>query len=281
MTENYIRELRRKKGLTQRELAGKAGTSQQQIQRIEAGVQAARFDLATRLAAALGEPLPRVFPATEEALRQSRKRHKSPGQAADDAQLHIELEEAGLDMQAEQWMVKYRLRGGAEGVLTISGPEHRRLWRLLDPHNDEEGFMVFDAGDRRFAINPVHLTFCHLIFEGASVEAERAEDQSEDGYEVRFWLADCATPLTFGVEPDTASIDDETEDGECQLQDLFYYAENGTETRLKFKDEDGEMAFFRVRDVAMFSAPLEAVEPKLLAAARDGIEEVDETRATK
>ena len=186
-------------------------------------------------------------------------------------------------MEAEQWSVRYRLRGGAQGgIASISGPEHRRLWRLLDPHNDEEGFIVFDADDRRYAINPEHLTFCHLLFDPPSDEIEQPEGQNEHAYEVRFWLADGAEPLTFRVEPDTASIDDDDAgDGECQLQDLFHYAEIGTDTRLKFTDEDGEKAFFRTEDVAMFSVPLEAVEPDLRAAAADGREEAEEANATK
>jgi hypothetical protein len=185
-------------------------------------------------------------------------------------------------MEGEQWSVRYRLRGGAQGVLAISGPEQNRLWRLLDPHNDEDAFMVFDAGDQRYAINPLHLTFCHLCFDAPFDEIERTEDQADGVYEAHFWLADSAEPLTFRVEPDTASIDDdEAADAACQLQDLFYYAESGTETRLKFTDEDGEKAFFRVKDVAMFSVSLEAVEPTLRAAADEGFEENEQGDAAK
>ena len=47
------------------------GTSQQQIQRIESGRQSIRFELATRIAAALDAPLDQVFPESPIALQRS------------------------------------------------------------------------------------------------------------------------------------------------------------------------------------------------------------------
>ena len=46
---NQVQALRRSVGLSQRDLALRARTSQQQVQRIESGVQAPRIGLALRL----------------------------------------------------------------------------------------------------------------------------------------------------------------------------------------------------------------------------------------
>jgi transcriptional regulator with XRE-family HTH domain len=60
-----VRHLRTTRGLSQRQLAQAAGTSQQQIQRIETGHQSVRFDLATCIADALHASLTNVFPQVD------------------------------------------------------------------------------------------------------------------------------------------------------------------------------------------------------------------------
>jgi DNA-binding XRE family transcriptional regulator len=62
MARNQISRFRKAQALSQRALAQKVGTSQQQIQRIEAGVQSTDLDLAARIADALSSPLEKVFP---------------------------------------------------------------------------------------------------------------------------------------------------------------------------------------------------------------------------
>lgn len=256
MFENRIKELRKVKGLTQRQLAEVAETSQQQIQRIEAGHQLARFDLANRISAALGQPINKVFPSAELPLARIKKRAAT----LDDEKTSQELEAAGLDMEPEVWTVKYKLRGGAEGTFRISGPDMNRLNSIL--HNEaEEGFVVLPSVDRQYALNVKHLVFCQLLFDRPSIEVEA---QREKSYEVLFYLANQREPLRFEVEPDTSLLERE-EDPEplsVQLQDLFYYAEMGVDRRrMSFVDLDGERAFFRSDDVSMFSIPLWLIEP--------------------
>jgi transcriptional regulator with XRE-family HTH domain len=60
--QNNVRKLRKDKSWTQRQLAAAAGTSQQQIQRVEQSVSSVKIDLATKIARALGQPLKVVFP---------------------------------------------------------------------------------------------------------------------------------------------------------------------------------------------------------------------------
>ncbi|MCA1438440.1 helix-turn-helix transcriptional regulator [Bradyrhizobium sp. BRP20] len=256
MFENRIKELRRAKGLTQRQLAEAAGTSQQQIQRIEAGHHLARFDLATRISAALGQPISRVFPSAELPLARMKKR----GATLDDEKTSRDLEAAGLDIEPEVWTVKYRLRGGAEGNFRISGPDAKRLQLVL--HDEaEDGFVVLPSDDRQYALNLKHLVFCQLLFDRPSIAVEAPREKSS---EVLFYLADQREPLPFDVDPDTTLLEQE-EDPEplsVQLQDLFYNVEMGADRRrLSFVDWDGERAFFRSDDVSMFTVPLWLIEP--------------------
>jgi transcriptional regulator with XRE-family HTH domain len=266
MLVNKIKELRQAKGLTQRDLAKAAETSQQQIQRIEAGNQHARFDLATRISAALGEPISKVFPSTALPLARMKKRGSKLSDVYRDENASDELEEAGIDMEPAVWTLKYSLRGGAKGHFPISGPDMHRLSSILQNEEDgeDDDFVVLPSTGRQYALNLKHLVFCHLLFDSASHELVSTEE-ADKSHEVEFYLADRSEPLRFDVDPDTGSIDDDYAEGlSVQLQDLFYYANLGTNgRRLKFVDVDGETAFFRPADVAMFSVPLWLIEPNV------------------
>jgi transcriptional regulator with XRE-family HTH domain len=262
MFVNKINDLRQAKGLTQRELAEAAQTSQQQIQRIERGNQHARLDLATRISAALGEPISKVFPKTALPLARIKKRSGELSSAYQDEKASEELVQAGIDMEPAVWTLKYSLRGGATGQFLISGPDMNHLNSLLQ---DEEGggFVVLPSTDRQYALNRKHLLFCHLLFDPADqiIPEKKKEDKS---FEVQFYLADRSEPLPFDVDPDTSSPDDDYAEASFQLQDLFHYAELGINSRrLHFVDVDGERAFFRPDDVAMFSVPLWLIEPNV------------------
>ncbi|MGD9803446.1 MAG: helix-turn-helix transcriptional regulator [Hyphomicrobiaceae bacterium] len=283
MPANNIKKLRSKKGWTQKQLAEAAETSQQQIQRIEAGIQDARFDLAVRICTALGEPMDRVFPATALPLRRARKRVESVGQLFSDGAAQKELEQAGLDMDPAARTFAYRLRGGAEGRFSISGPESARLYLNMQREEEDDGFLVFDAGSRRIAINPKHLIFCHFLFDMPREEPEEVDGDKD--FAVQIFLSDSAEPLIFNVDPDTSQLDDEgAEDNEVQLQDLVFNIELDVRERFCLTDEDGETAWFRSADVAMISLPLCAVEPKLMASIDDGEDEkeaAEETSSSK
>jgi hypothetical protein len=93
---------------------------------------------------------------------------------------------------------------------------------------DPDHFLVFDSSARRYAMNPRHLMFCQLIFESESA-ADPVDESEKD----------------------------------AQLQDLFFYADSGSDQRLMFVDVNGERASFRPDDVSMFSALLSLVNPAL------------------
>lgn len=265
-----MRELRKKKGLTQRQLAELAGTSQQQIQRIEGGVQNARFDLAFAICAALDTRMQEVFPSTELALKRSRKRVKTLADVYLDSKASEELEKAGIDMEPRRWTLIYRLRGGAEGMLPISGPEYSRIWRFIQLE-ESDSFIVFDSVNRRYAINIKHLIFCQFQFDVHG----QVELEEDDGSGVQFYLSDKAEPLTFLVDRDVCSLDEEDSWVDVQLQDMFHSAEMGPVGRFKFKDIDGETAFFRPDDVAMFSVELRDLEPAMWSEDEDDEDEIE------
>lgn len=277
MFENRIKELRKAKGLSQVQLAKAAHTSQQQIQRIEAGSQHARFDLATRISAALGEPVGKVFPST--ALPLARLKRKLGGEAHmseayDDEQASGELEEAGIDMEPAVWTVKYSVRGGGNGHFRVSGPDMNRLRDVLGGE-DVGGFIVLDSTERRYALNLKHLMFCQLLFDPPTIEPEPSDKTPEEhrDYTVEVYLADRREPLRFSVDPDGNSLEDDMDGESAQLQDLFLYADSGADCRLMFMDWDGETAFFRPDDVSLFSVPLWLLEGDDLGA--DAAEETE------
>ena len=70
---NRMRELREAKKLSQRQLAEQVGTSQQQIQRIETGLQAARIDVAVKIAKHPGRIAGGRVPGAEGGSRQARR----------------------------------------------------------------------------------------------------------------------------------------------------------------------------------------------------------------
>ena len=261
---NRIAELRKRLGLSQRQLAERAGTSQQQIQRIEAGAQAARYDLAARIGVALGEPLRVVFPTTP--LPDGKRGSKAEATLALPGP--VEASQAGhtapqIDFDPRQWVLTYRLSGGAKGSLPIASNATDRLWDAAESLEEAEGFLVFDSGSRRYAINPKHLHVLHFQFEMPEDGAEEPHDRDQ----ATFTMADDGAVLSFDVDPDTKSNEEETAEGhETQMQDLFYFAEMGTDAWLRFTDSAGERACIRTDAISMFSVPLIATVPALLEA---------------
>ena len=263
---NRIRVLRKSIGLSQAELAKKARTSQQQIQRIEAGVQSARFDLVTRICEALGAPLEQVFPRAAKVLARSRKKIPEKQEHA----FETELDGAGIDIDPARWFLKFRLRGSDTRMLSISGPEKMRLLSALDPVDPSRRFLIFDSDDRRIAVNREHLLFCQFLFESGSADmveldrAEKAEEPEADDLQIQF--VDRTEPQCFGVHADEAELsDDDVPERSQELQHMLFMMETPSESHdvFHFDDVDGETVFFRGADVAMLSLPLWAVEPNL------------------
>lgn len=256
--QNRIRTLRTKKNLTQRQLAEQAGTSQQQLQRIEAGKQAARYDIAMKICAALGAAsMEEVFPETKMPLAKARKSSDYRLALLNDPELSDALANGGVEADIMERGIKYLFRNGLTGSYTFSAQENRRLFSSIQRTNPDDRFVVFDTSTHRVAINLDHLVFSQFLFDPPDDSAENEE--AEDSTIISVYTTVGTEPLTFGVEPDCVNLGENPEaEEEAQLQHFFFDLELFPEPNqlVSFEDEDGERAFFRVDEVVMVTAPL-------------------------
>ena len=249
---NKVRVLREKQKLTQRELAEKAGTSQQQIARIEAGRQICRIDLAARISAALGAEPSTVFPQAMKALGKIKAK---PGHFPRPSDLS-EVAMQGIDADPHLWIAKVLLRGGQEEYLPLNVLDKNRLFGALQrtAGRRAERFFVFDSGERRVLLNLDHVIFCHILFEPPhTVFKDQPEDDGEPGICVHLAMPDVES-LYFDADPDVPDDDDVG-----QLGHIFFMAEladSEDDQIFRFEDADGEHVFLRGDDVAMFSTSL-------------------------
>jgi transcriptional regulator with XRE-family HTH domain len=157
--QNRILARRKELGLSQRELAKAAGTSQQQVQRIETGVQTARLDLAARIAASLSTSLTDLFPKLP--AKRVGKRQKAP--KGIDPQLSEEkFLAAGIDPDPRHWTIKVGFEDGREFFYRVSGTDKERISSII--WNATFDFIVFDTRDRRVAINRSAINYCNFSF---------------------------------------------------------------------------------------------------------------------
>jgi transcriptional regulator with XRE-family HTH domain len=260
---NQMRELRESKKLSQRQLAELVRTSQAQIQRIEAGVQAARLDLAIRIAEALGTSLEGVFPGLRQALGRGVS-GRSTREVADDHKLNRSITEAGVDPDLDAWFALCLLRGGAEVKAPIPSNDLQRLQRWLDKGGSRgRTFFVWDSKGVTLLLNPRHLLHAHLIFEAEASAQDEPEKPIDLTEQVRVFLADRAEPRCFEVDPDPPGPRD---DPQGELGALWMEAQGELEEGrfLHFTDANGEEVWLRADDVALVEIPLWALHPELI-----------------
>lgn len=257
--KNRVRAARTKLGFSQRALAELVGTSQQQIQRIETGKVAARLELATKLAAALKTPLPALFPGSAKPLRKAVEAYEARREPDED--VVSELANVGIETDVRAWFFRIRLRGHKQNQTFQVAPDQQRwLFRKVqdeDATGNQLTFVVFDTAEERIAINASELVYCHFMYELAAFVKE---EKNDPGLTVEVFLAGNEQPLTFGVEPDSGSPDDEEDEG--QFRGIFFDLETyADETgRVYFEDEDGEDVFLRAGDIALLKVPLLVVD---------------------
>lgn len=253
---NRIAALRKSKGLTQKQLAEKAGTTQQTVQRVEKGLQAPRFDLAVSLCRAMDVSLKEVFPNAEFAeqrLKQNIKRGKHP--LEDDATVKA-LKGAGFDMDTCQWTLRMHLTGGLKMSLKISEREHEWFWESAQ--DSDKSFHIVNTQGRRFAINAAHLQLWHFLFDRRFPNTAQQADvdtDAEAALPVQVWLIGENEPLTFTVDPDQPGDGDE---GVGQMGQMFTFLDlhhKGVDCPVSFIDQDGETVFFNPHHVAAISCP--------------------------
>jgi transcriptional regulator with XRE-family HTH domain len=267
--KNRISQLRKSRGLTQRALADLAGTSQQQVQRIEAGIQGVRLELATRITTALGAQLADVFPfmAGERKIK---------GLAASRYVLKPEqFVEAGIDPDPATWTIKFIAHDGRVFFYQVPSDEKARLERLV---GDGEGqFVVFTSDTHRVALNLRKIAATQFLFDFGVVDFAKEEPEK---LELSLHLIASKDPIPFEVEPDRKSPEDD-DDGSSQLQSLFFYLDRGLEDDevISFVDVDGETVYIRPAEALAIEVPLTCCEPELQNAEFEGY--LEDEKATK
>lgn len=272
--DNNIKAIRKELKLTQRQLADAINTSQQQIQRIESGAQAPRFDLAVVICKALDKSIYEVFPNLHVPQNELSTALLSKS-AYSGSKITRDLEEAGFDMDREVHFMKVILKGGHTAIHKVGAHDFKRLWSILQ-EDERDGFAVFDNDTARVALNLQHLKFTHFLFE-PNWPGSTAEQSSD---EMQIMLADYAEVIRLSVDPDSKDLNDEDSDNshwtEVQLQDLFFYADMTSEDlnhTVMIQDVDGETALINLNDAAMISVPLRLAEPQLWKSEMEGDEE--------
>ncbi len=259
--ENKICELRREKGLSIKKIGDAVGTSQQHIELIEKGLSSPHFDLAVKICKVLGAPFQTVFPTTKDAIASyHRRKDLNEGFFQDDEFLNDMLS-AGIDINFEQWFFSYALRGGAEGNLPISNTEKQKLSTAVQRILHTSPYAVFDSPYHRILLNLDHLIFWQFLFEGQLPIKPKNKGLEDKNDYVFVYVYDRATPFKLRVNPDTALLKNATDWEAAQLQSIIMTAERIEKTNVfMITDQEGEVSFFKIRDVALMKIPLENVE---------------------
>jgi len=253
MPTNRVKHFRAQQGWSQRELAGRAGTSQQQIQRIESGKITTGLETANRICRALGQPLEVVFPSAAKALKRLQDQAESTHYV--ETESLEEVSAGGIEADPWDWSLKVLLEGDREPrIYPISAKDQRRLYRAIQDEPEGDGFpgqfLVFDSGGRRVALNQQCVVFAQLLKDPPSAEIEEEPELPDEL--VLGWRGGGA-PMALEVEPDIPD-----EDGLGQLGDIFFMLELGMPPQERFgiTDADGEHAFIRAGSIAYVELPL-------------------------
>lgn len=254
MADNRISHFRKAQSLTQRALAAKVGTSQQQIQRIEAGVQSARLDLAAKIADALEVRLADVFPklANEKKTRREKKNQS-------DISNKEKFVLAGIDPDPRHWTIRFFMFDGREFDFEISGQEKDRLESIVSSF--DKNFIVFDSRNKRVAVNGGRIAACNIMFDLGVLEPTKEEEET---FVMEVHLISTREPIKFGLEPDNVKPEHDDKGFNSQLQNLFFYLESAEEDEtVWFDDADAERVYINVNHVLLLEVPLICCEPDL------------------
>lgn len=258
---NKVKKIRTQLSISQRELAERAGTSQQQIQRIEAGKITTSLTMAKAICIALGKPLEIVFPTAAKALNELRTELESTRYLTDDALSKVSSN--GIEADDRQWWFKVLLKGQQEPlVFAISAADKRRLYSIVQSETDSSTleFAIFDTADARYAVNLSEVSFCQFLFDPPTTHhaGTPVEEKAEAEHNVFITMTGGGPTIGLGVEPDSP----EDEDDAGQLAHVLFMLEAGASDagdRYLIVDEDGEDAFIRAGSTAMLQISLWAL----------------------
>jgi transcriptional regulator with XRE-family HTH domain len=261
MAKNRILQLRKSAKLTQRELAERAGTSQQQIQRVEAGVVAVRLDLANKIADALQVRLPEVFPALAKSAKVGRRKRKS-----------IDDPELAVDLDPRIWTAKFFTFDGREYQFELSSFDQQRLESTIG--SSDKRFFIFNSQSKSVAVNISKLAACQFLFDPPFTKRSENEDIS---YVLKLHLASAQQPLSFELTPDTKTPEEDEDGFASQLGMLFIRLDGADDDEiLWFDDADEERVYVRSNELVLVEAPLECRQPSLLQKTIEGRNEAEQ-----
>lgn len=256
---NNVAKFRVKANLSQRALAALVGVSQQTIQRIEAEATTVRFETAVSLAAALKLPLRRVFPEMRKKL--------DP--------LIPQLPNERIDYSHSSHTIKMAFLGGPIRYYLV---DHATSIRVRNAIMSGRDFVVFDTLTHAVAVNVNKLIWTNFLFDPGDVFEP---GENEDSFTtINMYFDGEPGAESFDVDPDThePSEDNDYAGSELQmlLMDLDMRADSGDTDPLSFLDGDGEELVFHPARLKAIEIPLPAVNPQLLSAIFDGMDEEEE-----
>jgi transcriptional regulator with XRE-family HTH domain len=263
MAKNRIAQLRKSRGLTQRALAELVGTSQQQIQRIEAGIHGVRLELATKIAAALGGELSEIFPSLGTVERRGLAGSRYINQ-------NSKLAAVGLDPDPNHWTVRFFANDGRVFDYEIPSAEKDRLEIIFGRVGS--GIVAFETTLRWVAVNQGKIAATQFLFDhGVS-----SKEVEEEGLKLKLHLVGAKQPIIFGVERDTCLHDADEEGSSSQLQSLFLHLEMNLEDEIvSFYDEDRERVYIKPTEILIIEVPTVCCVPALWDAEIEGLTEDD------
>ena len=175
------------------------------------------------------------------------------------------------------WSMRFWLRNGYCGVLTLSGSDKRWIESTLCDESTKS-FIVFQSGEYTYAIGCKHLSLYQFVSDREFPGSELSEPgilEADNNHP-----ADALVYLNSSKEPIIFSLSEGEEEEASALQDLFFDLDLASSKdplgMINFADEDDEQVFVRADDIAMLAVKLTAMDPAMAIARIDSIDEDDE-----
>jgi len=263
--KNQVKKLREAKGLTQTQLAKRVKTSQQQIQRVEAGIHAVRVDLAAALAVALDENLGTVFPELAKTAKGLARRRNFDFESLYSDKAKSKFASAGMNTDTCYWNMELNLPGNQLLSYAVSDADRINFSKFAITASDE-GFFCFLAKTHYVCVRMRSIRYSRFLMEPLDVEIQSelqgAETNLPDQNKLRVYFGDGSTPVDFEVEPDILPNDVEEDQSEGQFSILFESIGHGyyTDTGMSFDDSDGEPIILNPSRIAVIEIPLPIVD---------------------
>jgi transcriptional regulator with XRE-family HTH domain len=250
-----VRVLRKKLKWSQRKLAKRANTSQQQIQRIETEQRSVRIDLALRICSALSQPLATVFPKTARTVAATIQQHGENPQAAlqhllSDRDASAQLQRAGVAADLLEYEFALRLRVARTGSLSASTPRNSRDCGRYCRTTGRVSIWFRSLDEHSYLVNCAHLLSWHFERQSHDAAIETALAEAP----MRLWFVGNFEPDGFDVTEDEPGEDGEFAgdlDHICGMLDGAFVED--LDFRLHFLDDGGDAIWFNPADVALIA----------------------------